>query len=268
MSDLSTWIDDRGDPHFLDRVHSHQKLYFVHIPKTAGTFIRHGHFPEKPGRPEIEQFPDRWHLMAHRLNPAGPKFSVVRNPYDWLVSMYLHEEQSCDPKTGQCDAKACAQDGECKAPLGWHLSAKDCSNFGEYVEKLLDDQLPMRYSSWSQRYIGPGFDLFQGFSRTPFIQLLDPAGTVQVDFIIKQEFLAEGLAVILDVNESSILELPRHNVTPAKEGTHYKEFYDPQLADLVRDRWRHTFEEFGYDLDGPTDQFAVINTSKDCHLPV
>ena len=266
MSDLSTWIDDRGDPHFLDRVHSHQKLYFVHIPKTAGTFIRHGHFPEKPGRPEIEQFPDRWHLMAHRLNPAGPKFSVVRNPYDWLTSMYLHESGIPDERSWFRGHPAGV------SHLGWHHSAKGCSNFGDYVEKLLDDQLSVSDPDPRGRKrpfsTGLGFNLFQGFSRTPFIQLLDPAGTVQVDFIIKQEFLAKGLAVILDVDERSILQLPRHNVTPAKEGTHYKEFYDPQLADLVRERWHHTFEEFGYDLDGPTDQFAVINTSKDCHLPV
>jgi hypothetical protein len=59
---------------------------FVHVPKTAGRFIRrvlHEHFDvlcEDELHPAYDQVPEQYASL--------PAFCVIRNPWDWYVSLY------------------------------------------------------------------------------------------------------------------------------------------------------------------------------------
>jgi len=70
---------------------------FIHIPKTAGTAIRHayGSGPCKPTGPYIMDkpivgFPDHPHLPAACFPDAERLWTVIRNPFDRAVSICAH----------------------------------------------------------------------------------------------------------------------------------------------------------------------------------
>jgi len=228
--------------YFLQDVRAQERMYFLHIPKTAGSFVSetekkiHGRKKYCKG---IVGLRDRNVHGKHTMVQLGVKepndamiFVVVRNPYDWLVSMYSHTK---------------------KGNVGWANSRRGIGNFKEYVMKLFQGDLA-EDAQWSF--------LIKNFAMTPYFQILDAAGVIQVDFVIRYEFLTRGLALLHGMDEKIISELPKINVSPSRNNRHYKEYYDDSLIAQVEEQYNRSLEVFGYNFDGPVDSAAIIFNTK------
>jgi hypothetical protein len=160
------------------------------------------------------------------------KFAFVRNPWDRLVSNY----------TATC--KAGGDNG--------------------YILKPRDRQCPEKFQDWARAVLGTEYwevDCYrrpqcrhQRTTSEPLLNwLTDEDGNLMVDFIGRFEALEVdynlALAEIEQRCGKSIprIPFPRKNVTSI--GHHYSFYYNDELIEKVRDRFKEDIDYFGYDYD-------------------
>lgn len=213
---------------FLD---SFSEFHFVHIPKTGGTFIRKGAQRPLPARvshwQNICMF-NHGHTMAHTLSgsliDSAAKFAIVRNPFDWFVSMYEH--------------------GSERYINGWAGSAEGVNSFDEYVRHIAaaGRNLHGLHHRTDARL----------FAKSPFYFILDQDSKLQVDFVIKYEQFIPSLALLLKENESDLGSMGRDNEThnrkqsSSRDPHSYQKYYTPELVDFVNSHYKSTLDLFGY----------------------
>ncbi len=67
-----------------------EKIIFVHIRKTGGTSIEHSFNHDADKKPSLKHCPIKYYKGEHPKEfKEYFKFTVVRNPWDWLVSRYF-----------------------------------------------------------------------------------------------------------------------------------------------------------------------------------
>jgi chondroitin 4-sulfotransferase 11 len=179
---------------------------FIHINKTAGTSI---------GR--AIGLPVKHHLMASEVidriglekwNQAY-KFTVVRNPWDKVVSHYEYRRKK--NKT--------------------EIATRNIS-FSEWVKMTYGDEKDTFYFN-NPRSFQPQVEW-----------LKDTDGIVSMDYIIRFEAINEGFdhvkqAIGLDA------DLPHLN---ASKRTAYQSYYDTETRDIVAHWFREDIEAFGYEF--------------------
>ena len=69
------------------------KFIFIHIPKTGGTSIER-FFKNRPNRMLKHKTAQDYALENPRIWNQYLKFTVVRNPWDWMVSWYFWRKQN------------------------------------------------------------------------------------------------------------------------------------------------------------------------------
>lgn len=209
-----------------------RKFIFIHIPKTGGTslskaFAELGIRLRKPSRLrrvafffgfdrrfQSYRFSNHDNLstvesvMSEDLFAEFYKFTIVRNPWDRLVSEYEFYFQGSDvyvpPRTR------------------WrHRWVRKTKNFNEFVRAKAKRPDALQCS---------------------FLRGAD--GELKVDAILRQESLSsdfEGVCRTLNVD----CELKRLNVTPVRRS--YSEYYTKDLFEFVREKWADDVESFGYE---------------------
>jgi hypothetical protein len=206
------------------------RCIYVHVPKCAGTSLsialnRAGTDFQLIGRASAEQreaLKHVWlqHLPAHTLIkhlPAGVwrsyfKFGFVRNPWDWLVSLYhqYHREK----------------------PDHTRISSSGKPPQGETVQ---------RFQHWAQLVCRAPSQ-----TRGASYYLTDASGAVAMDFVGRYERLADDYAFICrQLNVAP--ELPHAN---ASERAAYREYYSDDLRVLVARTYQDDIENFGYTFNG------------------
>ena len=227
-------------------------LYHVHIPKTGGNFVQvllswadipTNKNPLRLGAPQGSA-----DGMAHNVchpdvsfyNPycgnfkkfqESLRFSIVRNPYSMLTSLYVFEK-----RTG----------GHNK---NFKFSIGDMS-FKDFVRASIDTECWM-YESWRK------------FLYMPFF---NEDADAAVHVLLRNEYLSDALRHVLlaadltlPSNEIPVIERddPRSNSSKID----YKTFYDDETIEMVRERWSRELNAFGYDFEGPVDDFCILNPS-------
>jgi hypothetical protein len=216
-------------------VQEHRKyLYFIHIPKTAGTyvtsvlgaslgdrFVREGHcvLPNM-----IYPWFDRaWFtsIFGQVARYECVSFTVVRNPFDLLVSMYTFGFPYWSPRW--------ANESQV---INWPFRS-----FREYLYSLC---------KW------PDYPwIYPPQKKSLFFQLFDEKGEFIPDYVIRQEYLMEGLSAMLqEIGVDAVLPFGRVNISKARRDVKYQDFYDHELKELVEKSFQGDLEFFGYNFDG------------------
>lgn len=217
------------------------KIYFVHVPKTAGSFIkdcygryenfypntrndREHKFPIKAKRlgstceafrrqKDIDHFPSYQEDINYTT--ADFKFSVIRNPFDWLVSYYHHSSRYDN---------------------GWG-NVNEAMGFKTFREFIISFAT-MPSENWHVPFL----------SSTPFGQILYK-DRLMVDKYFKQENLFELHDYFLNNFDIRNSTNSRVNMSVKRKSKDYKNYYDQEMVDLIYKKMDRELKYFKYDFE-------------------
>ncbi|MFK5892540.1 MAG: sulfotransferase family 2 domain-containing protein [Pseudomonadota bacterium] len=202
-----------------------KKILFIHIPKCAGTFI------EKHLTPNIQwDKTDEKHLtMEHSIDKYGLdivqsyyKFSIIRNPYERLVSFYLYQKRRNEKLF---DSNLC--DTLCrKYRTNYYNNFKDfVFNLQHYEHKL---------AVWVKNDIAScGY-------------FLNNYHGIKMDLVIKQENLSDEISLL---EEKFHIAFSNQKTNSSPEKYEYKNFYDRDTIAFVRKFYKDDFHHFYPEAD-------------------
>ena len=218
----------------------------VHIRKTAGSmagqFLKN-YFPKLTdgGRGAHKCWWEIWDSV-HRPGDGQPWddknglfYTIVRNPFDWLVSVY-------------------------------HYFAlfNQIYQFEEFAMTWIHQpQALPRHGEWAR---GGWVDMCHDLNLYAAIFEDSKSGArCRVHVIIKYEFIEEGLNKILQQFGISSKKVPVINKSDNRKHHNYKHYYerDPvvghRIVEGLLKKHAAEFEMFGYDFDGPINDSVFIN---------
>lgn len=209
--------------------HQHRCIY-IHIPKTAGKSITNAMGCGWAGHKDVAQY-------ALELNPAifqnYFKFSIVRNPWDRLVSEYNFQRNKDRPKRD-------------KLHIYDERGAK--RGFAEWVRVSFADPHRYRGEDWAG-------DTSPNIHRwSPQIDWISIDGRIAVDFVARMENINQDFAEIRKKIGLAPRDVPHTN---AKWHWHYSHYYDSATRDLVTEYYARDIEAFNYRYEECSD-FAYL----------
>ena len=177
---------------------------FIHINKTAGTSIIN--IIGKPFRKHLT-VKDVIHVIGQKKWDEAYKFTVIRNPWDKVVSHYKHNIKM---------------------------------NVTNMAKKKIE------FKDWvACTYVEPKNKFYYNRAQMFFPQvewLKNNEGKIDIDKIIRFENLNEGINEVFKTLEIEH-KLPHLNSTSK---TNYREFYDDQTKQIVTDWFHEDIKEFSY----------------------
>ena len=230
-----------------------KKIYFVHIPKTAGNSIRKSmyHTPWLANNGLVKS--QREHHFASRkatrvLNShlsfttdrfpcylddplykdSYFSFTAVRNPYDLLVSYYAHYVDNSEKKNWIDNGWANVN--------GYH----DIKSFEHFIDL---------YTS-----IDPEDWHVPSLCRNLFGQIFCDEGKSRVDKVIFTENLVKGIELLYYYANDGSLQvkcdnLPWANTSPKRGQKNYKDYYNESMIKKVRKKCEWELDTFAYTYD-------------------
>jgi hypothetical protein len=245
-----------------------KRLALIHIPKTGGSYIlqnkpieysqeRDG-FIYRAGEPVITRLNSFGHCVIQGDNKnydCKPMkdiihkdnlreyltFSIVRNPFSWLVSYAGHA--GC--KWGQFSQTKYIANSKCK-PHDYDAAQKGF----EYLIKTIAN----RESPWPSR-------------KLLFRQLWDTDGNLAIDFLLKQETLDRDLEWLARYSGNSYTKKSKVRVSKKVPIN----IWTLELISLIGRVWKRELELFGYNtvdaiLDSGTVDKKTVKYSweRDC----
>jgi len=229
------------------------KAIFVHIPKSAGTSVSHyfhdSSQKKKPGmHDDIHQikktYPD--------LYESYKKFSIVRNPYDKMVSWFFylksHEDICIDIlqfsdniKSFYKNRSTSFKKGDSLDFLEFNAWIKDFSVFQIAINKLVDFYEDLA----SKVALIPSAHKIENISGKRWLgdgnSFLNPQHTWLDDTVkvIKFENINKELSDFFKME----INLPYKNES---NHNHYSTYYNEESLDIVYNKYKEDFEKFNY----------------------
>jgi len=187
-------------------------LVFIHIYKNAGTAIRTALQQEDRGYKEIGRGHADYKEVAELLDLYKKStFSVVRNPYDWVYSVYQYAKTyESHPFHSYCLENNFSQF------VNWYFDNK------EEFEKLVNGKLQCQ---------------------TDYVTGED--GLIKVDFILKIENLQQEFNNMFDVLRYRHVNLGNENTTKKGE---WKEGITPDAINRINYEYMKDFRNFNYKM--------------------
>jgi len=232
-----------------------KKITFLHVPKCGGTYIK-----RRLSTVNCINFNEvsRDYLTAINEIENSVSISIVRNPFDLLVSWWTSKHQ----KNGARGKLPTLHNtlGERHVNLDY---SKDFKNF--VVNFINGKNLPKDSYQFYQRE----FLFFQFFKET---------GDCGIDYIFKTEYLTKGVDLFLFDNKLKSKKVradrtidgkrplgkneERINVSRIGSETNYQNYYDDETIGIVKDKFRVELDMFGYDFGYDGDEFVDTNIIK------
>jgi len=213
------------------------QLVFVHIPRTAGAFVKQVLREQLKIDPAAPRFAT--HASYDELPTEfreRPGFCIVRNPWDWYVSWYRHS-LARGPRFAGLDP-------DDPRRVNWErLFSGGHSTFKETVARMCEGRLENPLAEGARRH---DVDLYSEYVRVQASAAIEDghleAGRFEellpflLDFLDRQGLLTESL-------REAITLTPPIN---ASEHGPYPDYYDSELRRLVAHKARWLTERFGY----------------------
>ena len=220
------------------------EFVFIHIPKTAGDFIKKV-CQAQFGEDYFVSHDLKKHGSAGDLPPAYrslPVFALVRSPWDWYVSWYHYLMGTGRPRAHRKRV-------EQMNPFWLKLSDGFRNDFKTTVRNLLDE------SYWQgEPHPGPIMKMAReqdvGMLTIHYRRQLDDVPLDQL-VVGKSETCREDLLVFLrgitvQVDEKFERDLLRRRPVNRSKRGDYQEYYDDELRDLVAHKERCIVSGYGY----------------------
>jgi len=193
---------------------SHKYKYiFLHTQKNAGSSIRHVLIENYNGK-RIGQHTDARSarkILGRKVFNDYCKFAVVRNPYSRVVSWYNVLLKIGDGKKG-------------------HLIIKPKS-FEDYIlnqKDIYKDMYRRTHELWRTQW-----------------DFLNINGKLDLDHIIRYENLtSDCFFVFWQLATKRSIEMP--HLKHWGDGNDWEKYYTPELKEIVYNKFKKDFEEFGY----------------------
>lgn len=225
-------------------------FYFVHLPKTAGNFIiRHkisdtkfypklnqrGHYF---GRDDMKRFDNKhgghtsWNSDVwgnyNKIKDFKDcyKFTVIRNPFDLLVSYYEHDGNGKDNGWGNCK------------------TVHQIKSFEDFINKICDPNY-----NWH----------VESFKSSLFSQLYDDSNSICVHEAIRYEKLVESTEMFCNKHNLKYTNNNSYNFKSKNKKRDYKNYYNDYMINLVYNTYKKDFDKFSYDFHGFTDNKILLN---------
>ena len=207
------------------------KCIFIHINKNAGTSIDTLFNGKHSGH---------WNIRAYEsfkrtklYYPHYYKFTVVRNPWDKMVSFYHSWVKSS------------------KWDWGWGSGNK--LTFIEFI-KIIDG-----FSNERQMELWPERKYYPHKSGTMRMSnqldwLIDSKNEIPLDYICRFENLQEDFNKVCDDIGFPKTELPYYNKS---KHLHYSTYYDDETRDIVARRFSKDIEYFGYRFNSSSKEKLI-----------
>ena len=216
-------------------------LYFIHIPKCAGTYIRfyyEEHILISPKKHiakkhkfsisnKQQEFLESRKITSWRHDyPEHVKtFAIIRNPFDLMVSWFYSNVYKI-------------------------RRIFKIKSFEEYINFIASQRKKITFP---QRQ----FLIFL------YSQLFDENNNCKADYIIRYENLYQGLKIIFEKENinAEIIDDKTLNKSFHRKRKKYKQCYTKEMQNIIEQLFGHELEMFGYsfDKDQYDDIFVVPN---------
>ena len=245
------------------------RLIFVRIPKTGSSSIRK--MMEDIGFTVDDlHFHQTYEMWRPFIIPGYTLvFTVVRNPFDMLASLFFDPGQEGSPGWRGIACKRSWKPGFIDAEDSGSLFHHTFDSFirewcaerpPKYSDYLLD---PMcQRSLYTQLF--PEANSLELSKMWNKLYEIDPPPTEgynyePVDFIIRYERLEEGITQLFNNIGYPHIAIPHLNKNSFKKESDYKKYYTPELIKLVEQKHAQDLLHFGYNFDGPVDESIFID---------
>jgi hypothetical protein len=178
--------------------------------------------------------------LGRELWDAYFKFSIVRNPWDLVVSQYHWGTRSDYWRTYKGSVRASLSRFWTNSPRVW----RNIRGLGESVMRTLlrMEEVPFDFFvKHMLRYYKP--------NNEPFY--FDGSGSMGLDFVIRYENLANDYATVCERIGIPPSELPELKTKSRGERRHYSTYYDDRTREIVAKAYRRHVDHFGYRFNGP-----------------
>jgi hypothetical protein len=193
-------------------------IVFVHIPRSAGTSI--GHWLKTNITGDCKQWYN--HPLLEQMGESQLSFTVVRNPWDRLVSLYQYSKNINVTVNGE-------------AVLGFSNTQAQ-----QYLNAINNITVWPDFNTWVERL--ENFKLPEIFWFTMLTPQINWASTV--DIVLRFETLDQDFTQIQDLLNCKV-PLDKEN---SSMHDHYKYLYNNKTKDLVYHWFKDDIEKWGYEF--------------------
>jgi len=228
-------------------MYSHKdKFIYVHIPKSAGTFIKHyllSNIEEGYAENQNQQdYDDKYHVTCERSFGAIArdvpnykdyyKFTIVRNPFDRVVSMFSYLG-------------------------GW--------KFDYFVENNIESPMMPYVQEFHKYYMSNDFDGFVAYAYEGghikkfhagyyenYIDRISLNGEVAIDKFYKMEDIKSCVSDLSKKfnfkNKSGFNDWRQNSSSEYKKKPNYRDYYSDYSREYIGDHFQSDLEYFRYEF--------------------
>tara|TARA_Y100000034_G_C6862325_1_gene392612 strand:+ start:452 stop:1426 length:975 start_codon:yes stop_codon:yes gene_type:complete len=170
-------------------------------------------------------------LLQQKIYKNSLCFSVIRNPYDVLVSYYT---------------------------FGWPYKKYNSS---KKVRKVYKEKFKT-FDDFAKAYCDPNFKWKHSDNKKfLFFPLFDLAGICRTPYVLRLDMIDSALKVFANRLDFETQRTGRTKSSKPPEKQDYRVWYSDKTREIVEEKLKRELDTFGYDFNGPTDKRCIIDTS-------